>query len=343
MGVCPMVVDMINKIVAGSLASAAVLWCGCESKPSRSEKNPSPSGVAQRVSSETAEMPAWKERLRTAAAEAERQRDDEKKQVEALNKIASLQAEGLQNGWAHPLEVRSWCASAAETGAGYSGEAVIGALFLYGNGVKRDALRAREWFEYGLERPGKQRGNALYMLGMMYSRGDGVDRDANKALDLWQKAADEEHPASLSLLGRAYVEGKLGLGKDVESGMALLEKAANRGDVTASMYLGRMYAKGDGVAQDMERAMKWYEQAASGGDAHAQYIVGLAYLEGSGVSVDESKAFNWLKLAAGQEHVNAMLMLSVCYSTGKGTAQDADMAEVWKKKALRLNEQRQTR
>ena len=58
-----------------------------------------------------------------------------------------------------------------EAGSGYSGETVIGAMFLYGTGIKRDAVAAREWFEYGLARPGTQRGNALYMLGMMYFKG----------------------------------------------------------------------------------------------------------------------------------------------------------------------------
>ncbi len=179
------------------------------------------------------------------------------------------------------------------------------------------------------------------MLGMMYFKGDGADQDLNKALGLWHKAADEEHPAAMGLLGRAYMEGKMGVEKDAASGLVLLEKAANGGNTPSSVYLGNIYAKGQGVERDMERAMKWYEQAASAGDAHSQYIVGLACLEGSGVPVDEGKAFSWLRLAAGQDHVNAMLMLSVCYSTGKGTPQDADMAEVWKKKALQLNAERE--
>ena len=105
-----------------------------------------------------------------------------KRQVKALNDVAALYAEGLQNGWVHPLDVRAWCDYVAETGYGYSGETVIGAMFLYGTGIKRDAVAAREWLEYGLARPGTQRGNALYMLGMMYFKGDGADQDLNKAL-----------------------------------------------------------------------------------------------------------------------------------------------------------------
>lgn len=338
-----MVMDMMRKVAAGCLAvSVSLFWCGCDRKPAAGEDQPSPSGEREAPAAEKGEAGKWQERLAAASARVVREKGNDKEHVKALNDVAALYAEGLQNGWAHPLDVRSWCDSVAEAGAGYSGETVIGAMFLYGTGVKRDAAAAREWFEYGLARSGSQRGNALYMLGMMYFKGDGVNQDGNKALELWQKAADEEHPAAMGLLGRAYMEGKMGFDRDAASGLVLLEKAANGGNTASSVYLGNIYAKGTGVEQDMERAMKWYEQAASAGDAHAQYIAGLAYLEGSGVPVDEGKAFNWLRLAAGQDHVNAMLMLSVCYSTGKGTRQDADMAEVWKKKALQLNAERES-
>lgn len=339
-----MVMGMMKKIVAGCVAaSVSLLWCGCDRKAASGEKQGAPAGEREEPAAEKAEKGEagrWKDRLDAASA-ASHKKGNDKEQVKALNDVAALYAEGLQNGWAHPLDVRAWCDSVAEAGSGYSGETVIGAMYLYGTGIKRDAAAAREWFEYGLARPGSQRGNALYMLGMMYFKGDGVNRDPNKALELWHKASDEEHPAAMGLLGRACMEGKMGFDKDAASGLVLLEKAANGGNTPSSVYLGNLYARGEGVPQDMERAMKWYEQAASAGDAHAQYIVGLAYLDGSGVPVDEGKAFNWLRLAAGQDHVNAMLMLSVCYSTGKGTRQDADMAEVWKKKALQLNAERE--
>lgn len=329
--------DMLKKVLLYGLVLSGV-WCGCEKAPSEGGKK---AGMSPSEAAPAGEEQSWKNRLQTALKGVEEAKGDALKHVDALNEVAALYAEGMQKGWAHRLDVRGWCDSVAESGAGYSGEAVIGALFLYGNGVVRDPAMAREWFEYGMDRAGSQRGNSMYMLGLMYSSGDGVNKDPYKALDLWNKAADEDHPGSLSLLGRAYVEGQMGVDRDVAAGLSMLEKAANKGDAAASMYLGKMYSNGEGVEQNLERGMKWYEQAASRGDAHAQYIVGLAYLGGSGVPLDEQKAFNWLKLSAGQEHVNAMLMLSVCYSTGKGTRQDADMAAVWKQKALQVNQQRE--
>lgn len=282
----------------------------------------------------------WERRLKTAQEKLASTKDDKKAQALALGEVAQIYAEGVENNWVHLLEVRHWCNEMAEQGTGYNGEAAIATYFLYGTGVTRDAIRAKEWFEYALERKDNQRLNALYMLGLMYFSNDGVQQDINKALDYLYQASDAGHLPSMALLGRAHVEGGLGVSKDVKSGLSMLEKAANGGDVSASVYLGKMYAKGIGVDSNIERAMKWYEQAALAGDAHSQYVLGLAHMEGEGVIKDKQKAFNWLKLSAGQNHVNAMLMLSVCYSTGCGTEQNADLAEVWKKKAIELNQQR---
>ncbi len=282
----------------------------------------------------------WEHRLNPALEKITSTRNDKKAHALALGEVAQLYAEGLEKNWVHLLDVRHWCNEMAEQGTGYNGEAAIATYFLYGTGVTRDTIRAKEWFEYSLERNDNQRLNALYMLGLMHFSNDGVQQDINKALDYLYQASDAGHLPSMALLGRAHVEGGLGVSKDVKSGLCMLEKAANGGDVSASVYLGKMYAKGIGVNTNIEYAMKWYEQAALAGDAHSQYVLGLAHMEGEGVIKDKQKAFNLLKLSAGQNHVNAMLMLSVCYSTGCGTVQNSDLAEVWKKKAIELNQQR---
>ena len=207
-----MVMAMMKKVVSLCAASSAFFFlCGCDRAPSSGEKRAASSAEREKPSAVRKEAETWRERLDAAVAGSVREKENGSEHVKALNDVAALYAEGLQNGWVHPLDVRSWCDSVAEAGSGYSGETVIGAMFLYGTGIKRDAVAAREWFEYGLARPGTQRGNALYMLGMMYFKGDGADQDLNKALGLWHKAADEEHPAAMGLLGRAYMEGRWGL------------------------------------------------------------------------------------------------------------------------------------
>lgn len=95
------------------------------------------------------------------------------------------------------------------------------------------------------------------MLGMMYSKGDGVNQDQNKALELWHKAADENHPGALSLLGRASMEGKLGLDKDAASGLAFLERGRQRrgcgGVHVSGAHLRQGGGSGAGYGARLER------------------------------------------------------------------------------------------
>ena len=63
------------------------------------------------------EAEIWRERLDAAVAGAGREKENGSEHVKALNDVAALYAEGLQNGWVHPLDVRAWCDSvAAEAG-----------------------------------------------------------------------------------------------------------------------------------------------------------------------------------------------------------------------------------
>ncbi len=260
---------------------------------------------------------------------------------DSMKKVAVLFIHGLEQGYVTDHDVLDWGDQVSADG--YGAEGVLGAIYLYGSdGVTRNTKQALYWLNKAIERKGSQAGNAEYLLGMMYMAGDGVPKDINRAVGCFLKASDEGVPAAMSLLGRAHLQGQLGFEKDTAQGLALLQKAANKGDANASMFLGHLYAKGADVAQSLPKAMEWYQQAATAGNAHAQYIIGLAYLDGTqGLPENYESAVKWLKLAAGQDHVDAMLMLSACYSTGKGTPVNDELARVWKQRALELNNQRQ--
>ena len=76
--------------------------------------------------------------------------------------------------------------------------------------------------------PVAERGNpqAQFYLGLMYSKGDGVDQDHNAANTWWNKAAEQ-------------------------------------GNMEAQENLGLTYAKGQGVARDWVQADKWFSIAAA--------------------------------------------------------------------------------
>jgi hypothetical protein len=67
---------------------------------------------------------------------------------------------------------------------------------------------------------------------MMYDLGQGVTRNGEQALELFQKAASQNLPV-------------------------------------AQRQLGAMYESGRGVSQDLVEAYRWYSQAAANGDPQA--------------------------------------------------------------------------
>src|SRR5436309_4023512 len=98
--------------------------------------------------------------------------------------------------------------------------------------------------------------DAQVNLGLMYAKGEGVPKDAAKAVEWYQKAAAQ-------------------------------------GDAQAQVRLGRMYAKGEGGPKDAAKAVEWYQKAAVQGDDAARISVGLASVIGDGVPEDSVRALRW--------------------------------------------------
>ncbi len=80
-----------------------------------------------------------------------------------------------------------------------------------------------------------------------------------------------------------------------------IRKAAEQGDASAQYYLGRAYARGEGVAKDQVEGVKWLRKAAGQGHRWAQDDLGDAYLTGEGVAKDLVEAYAWYNLGAVTE------------------------------------------
>lgn len=85
---------------------------------------------------------------------------------------------------------------------------------------------------------------------------------------------------------------------------------AKQGDADAQLYLGLMYAKGQGVAQDYRQAAKWYQKAAEQGNADAQFVVGSFYYLGTGVEKNIKTAKKWIEKGCNNGNQNACDILS---------------------------------
>jgi uncharacterized protein len=74
---------------------------------------------------------------------------------------------------------------------------------------------------------------------------------------------------------------------------------AEKGNVEAQYYVGKIYEGGLGTPPDYATAASWYEKAAAKGHSASQFSLGSLYEKGLGVTADKTKAFAFYRSAAG--------------------------------------------
>ncbi|MDJ0738710.1 MAG: tetratricopeptide repeat protein [Gammaproteobacteria bacterium] len=78
---------------------------------------------------------------------------------------------------------------------------------------------------------------AAVELGTMYLLGDGVDKDLETGRGWFEKAAAAGNNRALVVLGKAYLDGDLGVTPDAARARELLGRAADNGSETAGTLL----------------------------------------------------------------------------------------------------------
>ena len=201
----------------------------------------------------------------------------------------------------------------------------LGEMYYEGEGVPKDAAKALEWYQ---KAAAQGLAKAQYNLGEMYYEGEGVPRDAAKAVGWLQKAAAQGNANAQYSLGMFYYTGE-GVPKDAAKAVEWLQMAAAQGDVYAQHNLGVMYYEGEGVPNDVAKAVEWYQKAAAQGHAKAQHNLGEMYYKGEGVPKDAAKALEWYQKAAAQGHAEAQSKLGALYIVGEGVSKDLVLAYAW--------------
>jgi len=113
----------------------------------------------------------------------------------------------------------------------------------------------------------------------------------------------------IGYLGMEYMDGGLGLPKDIAKGLELLTRAVNLGDGDACNALGELYWHGeDGVVPDRAKARLYWEHAAKKGDDRAKASLGVVENEDGNVRV----AMEHWRIAAASGNEISMANL-ICY------------------------------
>lgn len=172
-----------------------------------------------------------------------------------------------------------------------------------------------EWYRYQSDREDAWKtvylgkvfytGSAYSIAGGLASGAEGVgavDRDFAKARGYFLQIARALWPRDPALPVADDFGAKAGRREsavDQLSGPAAL----------AATYLGRMYLRGEGVAQDFAAARMWLKRGSDMGLAEAHNMLGIMWRDGLGVKVVPSKAMHYFKAAAGMELAEAKINL----------------------------------
>lgn len=166
----------------------------------------------------------------------------------------------------------------------------VGRMYKHGNGVRRNATKAMHWL---LKAGELGNADAQYQLGCIYARGD----------DLVHTTRHVTHDTHKS----AHVT--LTQERDDAQAIQWWQKAVAADHAKAQVKLGLAYAHGRGVERSLEQAFHWHTKAAEQGDAAAQFYCGLALQLGEGVAPDPARARERYEQAAAYGIVQACFNL----------------------------------
>lgn len=206
-------------------------------------------------------------------------------------------------------------------------------------------------------------GEEKFMLGLLYFKGEFVQKSRDLAVYWWQRSAEQGFPDALYNLGICSRDGT-GLAQSDETAVQYWLKAAELGHGDACYNLGLFYDAGKGVPRDQEKAIEWWIKAkslgagdpekfdvkgehsdnlkveaqkimarAESGDEAAQFLLGNLYMDGSGVKQDIMMTAHWWQKAAEQGHVVAQYNMGSLYAQGELDKPDLKRALLWWNKA----------
>ncbi len=199
--------------------------------------------------------------------------------------------------------------------------------------------------------------NAALLLGMLYDRGIGTQKDASEAMN-WYGQADST-PVKDFILGSKKLVGESG-SQDFSEAETLLKKAADQGFSYADLDLAILYHQQNkpfmyelqkavhednavagmlmadyllAQASNIEKtkaAMEIYQQFATKGDPTAQMKLGYIYDKGLMGATNRQLAAKWYKQSAQQGQPIGQFLLAQLYQQGDiGSFPKYQKAQYW--------------
>lgn len=215
-------------------------------------------------------------------------------------------------------------------------EVVLEAVDQWGFKVSADGRTIHEISDFDGLQAAAERGNAtaLNNLGVHYLQGDGVEKDVNRAIELYRKAGENGSAQAQSNLANLYWYGRTGVPRNPSLSVFWARKAADQGSESVLFVLARAYETGEGASENMQTAVEWYEKAAVAGQAPGLNNLAYFYLKGEVVAQDADRAVDLYKKASDLGHGLASNNLGIIYRNGSEVPKNLQLSAQYFQKAV---------
>lgn len=142
---------------------------------------------------------------------------------------------------------------------------------------------------------------AQFYLGNMFLNGQGVPLDELKAVEWLRKSAQQGFLSAQRHLASIYYNGLLDVPPDLQKAAKWHRASAEQGHAVSQLALAAMYAEGKGVDQDLAESEKWMVKSAEQGELEAQLILARAYVEERVFGFNAQQSSRWLRVASQQQ------------------------------------------
>ncbi|MGD8569345.1 MAG: hypothetical protein PVJ39_14755 [Gammaproteobacteria bacterium] len=170
---------------------------------------------------------------------------------------------------------------------------------------------------------------AQMLLGQLYFKGEGVEKDIATALYWYEKAASQGFGEAQYRLGSLYFTGKDNIPKDYNKAYQWLSQAAENGKPEAKPKLEGLFKMESGKVVNLHESLEVLQQVAATGNRQARYLLAEKLLDGIGLEKNTAKAVEMLTDDAKHGFVKAQKRLGELYYYGKGVPQDYYEAYAW--------------
>jgi TPR repeat protein/CHAT domain-containing protein len=165
----------------------------------------------------------------------------------------------------------------------------------------------------------------LFYLAKSYYDGSGVVLDQNKAMTLYQKAADMGHAPSMNNLAIVNSEDS-GKFFSLEKSFDLLCRSAQAGFPLAQANMGEVFLNGNRE----RKAFKWLQLSVKNKNLRGILLLGDMHANTDSVFYDKKEFNKYLKIAAEMDSVVAQSILGENYYLGvSGYKKNLEKAEYW--------------